>query len=259
MAKTKKSKSIKLLIVGDACEDVYVYGHCNRLAPEAPVPVFVADREKRSGGMALNVEANLSSLGADCTILHNQKKIEKTRYVEESTNHLFIRIDSDESDIKRINKKYLTKKYLSQYDAVVISDYNKGFLTEEDIETICYRHPLTFMDTKKSLGRWCKDCKWIKINENELEATKDHIKGLDHIFDEKLIVTLGEKGCCYNGMVYSVDKVEIKDLSGAGDTFLSGFVYQYLKDKDVEEAIKFANKCATIVVQQKGVNVVNGL
>jgi D-beta-D-heptose 7-phosphate kinase/D-beta-D-heptose 1-phosphate adenosyltransferase len=198
-------------------------------------------------------------LCADCTILHNQKKIEKTRYVEESTNHLFIRIDSDESDIKRINKKYLTKKYLSQYDAVVISDYNKGFLTEEDIETICYRHPLTFMDTKKSLGRWCKDCKWIKINENELEATKDHIKGLDHIFDEKLIVTLGEKGCCYNGMVYSVDKVEIKDLSGAGDTFLSGFVYQYLKDKDVEEAIKFANKCATIVVQQKGVNVVNGL
>jgi D-glycero-beta-D-manno-heptose-7-phosphate kinase len=259
MAKTKKNKSIKLLIVGDACEDVYVYGHCNRLAPEAPVPVFVADREKRSGGMALNVEANLSSLGADCTILHNQKKIEKTRYVEESTNHLFIRIDSDESDIKRINKKYLTKKYLSQYDAVVISDYNKGFLTEEDIETICYRHPLTFMDTKKSLGRWCKDCKWIKINENELDATKDHIKGLDHIFDEKLIVTLGEKGCCYNGMVYSVDKVEIKDLSGAGDTFLSGFVYQYLKDKDVEEAIKFANKCATIVVQQKGVNVVNGL
>ena len=250
---------MNILVVGDACEDVYVYGHCNRLAPEAPVPVFVADREKRSGGMALNVQANLTSLGADCSILHNKKKIEKTRYVEESTNHLFIRIDSDETDIKQIPRKYLTKKYLSQYDAIVISDYNKGFLSEEDIETICYRHPLTFMDTKKSLGRWCKDCKWIKINENELKATRDKIKGLDHIFDEKLIVTLGEKGCYYNGNTYSVGKVEIKDLSGAGDTFLAGFVYEYLKNRDVEDAIKFANKCATIVVQQKGVNVIDGL
>ena len=250
---------MKILIVGDACEDVYVYGHCDRLAPEAPVPVFVADREKRSGGMALNVHANLVSLGASCAILNNQKKIEKTRYVEESTNHLFIRIDSDETNIDRIKKEYLRKEYLSQYDAIVISDYNKGFLTEEDIETICYRHPLTFMDTKKSLGRWCKDCKWIKINENELRATRDDIEGLDHIFDEKLIVTLGEKGCYYNGSTYSVGKVEIKDLSGAGDTFLSGFVYEYLKSKDAEEAIKFANKCATIVVQQKGVNVISGL
>jgi len=208
--------------------------------------------------MALNVHANLSSLGVKSTILHNDKKIEKTRYVEEKTNHLFIRIDSDESNIDRIQKKYLTKEYLSQYDAVVISDYNKGFLTKGDIETICYRHPLTFMDTKKSLGRWCKDCKWIKINENELRATRSQIKDLEHIFDEKLIVTLGEKGCYYNGETYSVDKVEIKDLSGAGDTFLSGLVKKYLEDQDIEEAIKFANKCATIVVQQKGVNVVSG-
>ena len=250
---------MKVLVVGDACEDVYVYGHCSRLAPEAPVPVFVADREKRSGGMALNVQANLMSLGVDCTILHNKTKIEKTRYVEEKTNHLFIRIDSDETSIDRIKRKYLSKEYLSQYDAVVISDYDKGFLTEGDIETICYRHPLTFMDTKKSLGRWCKDCKWIKINENELAATRGDIEGLDHIFDEKLIVTLGERGCRYNGSTYSVDKVEIKDLSGAGDTFLSGLVNQYLKDRDIKEAIKFANKCATIVVQQKGVNVISGL
>jgi len=259
MENQKEHSLVNILVVGDACEDVYVYGHCNRLAPEAPVPVFVADREKRSGGMALNVQANLESLGAKCSILHNKKKIEKTRYVEESTNHLFIRIDSDETDIKQIPRKYLTKKYLSQYDAIVISDYNKGFLSEEDIETICYRHPLTFMDTKKSLGRWCKDCKWIKINENELKATRDKIKGLEHIFDEKLIVTLGEKGCFYNGNTYAVDKVEIKDLSGAGDTFLSGFVYEFLRSANVEDAIKFANKCATIVVQQKGVNVVDGL
>jgi D-glycero-beta-D-manno-heptose-7-phosphate kinase len=250
---------MRVLVIGDACEDIYVYGHCDRLAPEAPVPVFVKDKEKRNGGMALNVYENLRSLGVECDILHNKKHIEKTRYVEEKTNHIFMRIDSDESGIKRIDKKYLTKKHLSQYDAVIISDYNKGFLSEEDIETICYRHPLTFMDTKKPLGRWCKDCKWIKINEIEFEKTSTELLGLEHIFEEKLIVTLGDKGCSYNGKMYKVQKVEIKDLCGAGDTFLSGFVTKFLHTKDIDEALNFANKCATIVVQQKGVNVIDGV
>ena len=250
---------MKVLVVGDACEDVYVYGHCSRLAPEAPVPVFVKDKETRNGGMALNVFENLKSLGIECDILHNEKKIEKIRYVEEKTNHLFIRIDSDESKIKRIDRRFLTKKYLSQYDAVVISDYNKGYLTEEDIETICYRHPLTFMDTKKHLGRWCKDCKWIKINELEFEKTKTTLSGLEHIFEEKLIVTLGDKGCSYKDKIYEVKKVEIRDLCGAGDTFLAGFVSKYLISQDIDESLKFANQCATIVVQQKGVNVINGI
>lgn len=250
---------MKILVIGDACEDVYVYGHSNRLAPEAPVPVFLKSFEKRSGGMALNVFNNLKSLGASIEILHNEEKIEKIRYVDESTNHLFIRIDTDGNRTARIDQEYLTKEYLLNYDAIVISDYDKGFLTKEDIEKVCYRHPLTFMDTKKSLGRWCKDCKWIKINENEFERTRENISGLEHIFGEKLIVTMGERGCCYRGKMYPVERVGIKDLSGAGDTFLSGFIYKYLETTNVDKALKFANKCATIVVQQKGVNVVKGI
>jgi D-glycero-beta-D-manno-heptose-7-phosphate kinase len=248
---------VKVLVIGDACEDVYVYGHCSRLAPEAPVPVFVSDREKRSGGMALNVYANLQSMGVECDIIHNETKIKKVRYVEETTNHLFIRVDSGENDVQRVSDKLLSKKYLSQYDAVVISDYDKGFLTQEDIEKICYRHPFTFMDTKKSLGRWCKDCKWIKINEKEFTRTRKDLEGLEHIFDEKLIVTLGEKGCRFMDRTYTVGKVEIKDLAGAGDTFLSGFVASYIKTKNIDESLIFANKCATIVVQQKGVNLIH--
>mgnify|MGYP003628158021 CR=1 FL=1 len=250
---------MKVLVIGDSCEDVYVYGRSSRLAPEAPVPVFLKNYEKRSGGMALNVFNNIKSLGVECEVIHSTEKIEKIRYVDEATNHLFIRIDTDNNKTARINQKYLTKKYLSNYDAIVVSDYNKGFLTKEDIEKICYRHPLTFMDTKKSLGRWCKDCKWIKINENEFEKTRENISGLEHIFGEKLVVTMGERGCCYQNKTYSVDKVEIKDLSGAGDTFLSGFIYKYLNTGDVDKALKFANRCATIVVQQKGVNIVSGI
>tara|TARA_Y100001963_G_C6649644_1_gene385073 strand:- start:20 stop:772 length:753 start_codon:yes stop_codon:yes gene_type:complete len=247
---------MKVLVIGDACEDVYVYGKCNRLAPEAPVPVFIKTHEKRNGGMALNVFNNLKALGVECEILHNNENIEKTRYVDTQTNHIFIRIDSDENNIQRIDKKFLTREFLSQHHAVVISDYNKGFLAEEDIEKICFYHPLTFMDTKKKLGRWAEDCRWIKINEPEYEATKDLIQNRMYVFDEKLIVTLGSKGCKYKEEIYPVDKVEIKDLVGAGDTFLAGFVSKYLENKDVDESLKFANDCATIVVQQKGVNIV---
>jgi len=247
---------MRALVVGDACEDVYVYGHSARLAPEAPVPVFLKDYEKRSGGMALNVYNNLKSLGVECDVLHNIEKIEKIRYVDEKTNHLFIRVDTDDKKMERIDPKYLTKEYLKDYDAIVISDYNKGFLTEEDIEKACYNHPLSIMDTKKSLGRWCKGCTWIKINEEEYTNTQDAITNLDHIFRDRLIVTLSEKGCKFKEKTFPVKKVEIKDLSGAGDTFLAGFVAKFLETQEVEESIIFANECATQVVQQKGVNIV---
>ena len=250
---------MKVLVVGDACEDVYVYGTCSRLAPEAPVPVFVKKHSKSTGGMALNVYNNIKSLGVDCEIIHNKAEIQKTRYVDDSSNHLFIRIDSDESLVDRIEKKYLRKKFLLEYDAIVISDYDKGFLTKEDIEKICYYHPLTFMDTKKKLGRWSEDCKWIKINSVEYENTKQLISDRMYIYDERLVVTMGSDGCRYKDKTYPVNKVEIKDLSGAGDTFLAGFATKYLKTNDVDQALKFANKCATIVVQQKGVNIVSAI
>ncbi len=247
---------MKVLVIGDACEDVYIYGDCSRLAPEAPIPVFVPQDKTTNGGMAMNVFANLKSLGTDCDILHNVEEITKTRYVDKKTNHIFLRVDTDDKKLKRIEENNLDKDFLNQYDAIVISDYNKGFLTEEDIEKICYNHPLTFMDTKKNLGRWAKDCTWIKINEEEYNKTFNKIANLGHIFDDKLIVTLSEKGCRYKGDIFPVEKVEIKDLSGAGDTFLASFVSDYLKNKNATQAIIFANECATQVVQKRGVNVI---
>ena len=213
----------KVLVIGDVCEDVYIYGKSSRLAPEAPVPVFVPCHEKRNGGMAKNVYNNLVSLGINCDIIHNVKEIQKIRYVDEKTNHIFIRVDTNESDIDRVKDYLIDKEFLSQYDAVVISDYNKGFLSEEDIE---------------------------------YHETCNNIMELEHIFDDKLVVTLSENGCRYKKKTYPVEKVEIKDLSGAGDTFLAAFVAEYMSSQNVEKSIIFANECATQVVQLKGVNIV---
>jgi len=189
-------------------------------------------------------------------ILHNFEEIKKSRYVDKKTHHIFLRVDTDDRKLQKIDEKYLRKSFLNKYGIIVISDYNKGFLSEKDIEKICYNHPLTFMDTKKKLGRWAKDCTWIKINEDEYNISREDIEEIRHIFTDKLIVTLSEKGALYKGEIFPVEKVEIKDLSGAGDTFLAGLVYNYSNTNDIRQAIKFANECATKVVQKRGVNVI---
>ena len=52
---------MKILVVGDSCEDVFIYGDCDRLAPAAPVPVFVESHRKSNKGMAGNVYENVVS------------------------------------------------------------------------------------------------------------------------------------------------------------------------------------------------------
>ena len=70
---------------------------------------------------------------------------------------------------------------------------------------------------------------------------------------EKMIITRSDEGCEYNYKLYPVEKVNIKDVSGAGDTFVSGLVCEFIRTKDIILAIKFAQECATKVVQKKGV------
>jgi len=244
---------VKVLVIGDSCKDVHVYGECSRMCPDAPVPVFIPRTQKENKGMAGNVYENLVSLGSECVIVTNQNEIIKTRYVEKKTNHMIIRIDSGEEKIEKINNLHLID--FDDYDAVVVSDYDKGFLTENDIRYIAGAHSLVFLDTKKLLGDWVHNIEFIKINEIEYNKTKHLIENKDWM-KKKLIITVGPKGCRYREKIYPVSKVEIKDLSGAGDSFLAGFVYHYIKNKKIGDSIRFANECATKVVQQKGVNVI---
>ncbi len=86
---------MKILVIGDSCKDVFIYGKANRLCPEAPVPVFIPQRKTETGGMAANVYENIESLGVEVDLVTNSEVITKTRYVEEKTDHQIIRVDSD--------------------------------------------------------------------------------------------------------------------------------------------------------------------
>lgn len=250
-------KKPKILVVGDSCMDVYVYGKCLRMCPDAPVPVMVPTETITYPGMAGNVVRNIEALGAEITTLTNKEQIHKTRYVDSKTNHMFIRVDTGEEQIARV--KDLDKINFKAFDAIVISDYCKGFLEEEDIAYIAensdWEHTTTFLDTKKIINNIFVDkINYIKINESEFAKCRGHIS--QKVLD-KTIVTISSQGCIHDGKVYPVQKVDVKDNTGAGDTFLSGLAVKYCQTHDIIKAINYANKCATYVVQRKGTTIVN--
>jgi len=253
---------MNVLVIGDSCEDIFIYGDIERISPEAPVPVFKPTHTEKNDGMAKNVANNVESLDMSIFTTTNGSSIVKKRYVENRSGQMVLRVDEhdycDRIKIKKLqgitNNKFTSYSLtgnVDKIDAIIISDYCKGFLEESDIEHICKYNKNVFVDTKKKLGEWIKDADYIKINE--LEYKKNHELLSDDGFKDKLIVTLGSKGCRYNGKEFPVKEVPVKDVSGAGDTFLAGLVRGYLDTNNIESAIEFAQKCTTYVVQQHGV------
>ena len=239
----------KILVIGDSSRDVFVYCDALRLCPDVPVPVLNIKDQSENPGMAKNVQRNIQSLIRECDILTNDNwyEITKTRYVHESSNHTFFRVDTTQK-VPHIDLSLIDY----DYEIIVISDYDKGFLSEEDIKIICSNHSNVFIDTKKILGPWANSAKFIKINDFEYKNSKEQIT--DEL-KNKIIHTMGSDGCEYQGVKYSVKKAEVKDVSGAGDSFMAALVVKYFETQNIVESIKFANQCASKVVKQKGVSI----
>ena len=86
---------MRVLLIGDSCTDVYVYGDVKRLNPEAPVPILEPKREDTNRGMAWNVYNNLLAFNLDVYMLTNDEKILKTRYIDEKSNQQILRVDEE--------------------------------------------------------------------------------------------------------------------------------------------------------------------
>ena len=231
---------MKVLLLGDSCEDEYIYGRCNRISPEAPVPVLDYAKIKTTSGMAGNVCLNLQAFGLDITFLTNNEQLVKTRFIDEKSNQQILRVDNEEK-IKPLMIPVMT----DSFDAVVISDYNKGYLTIEKIFEIVESSSCpVFIDSKKSILPNSPNC-FIKINDVEYEKLDDY--NIDN-----LIVTKGSKGCIYNNTLYPAEKVNVYDVVGAGDTFLAALVYGYITTNNIDESLMLGNRAAAIAVQQLG-------
>tara|TARA_B100000927_G_scaffold267723_1_gene242024 strand:+ start:53 stop:790 length:738 start_codon:yes stop_codon:yes gene_type:complete len=231
---------MKVLLLGDSCEDEYIYGRCTRISPEAPVPILDYAKIKTTSGMAGNVCLNLQVFDIDITFLTNKEQLVKTRFIDEKSNQQILRVDNEEK-IKPLVIPVIT----DSFDAVVISDYNKGYLTTEKIFEIVESSTCpVFIDSKKTILPNKPNC-FIKINDVEYEK-------LDDYNIENLIVTKGSEGCIYKQTLYPAEKVNVYDVVGAGDTFLAALVYGYITTNNIDESLMMGNRAAAIAVQQPG-------
>jgi D-beta-D-heptose 7-phosphate kinase/D-beta-D-heptose 1-phosphate adenosyltransferase len=248
LATIQQQTSFNVLLIGDSCIDEYKIGTVDRLSPEAPVPVIKIVDSYTIPGMASNVYSNLLALGVEPDFITNDAIIKKTRYIDKRSGQHLLRVD-DESDVVPWSGR-IHLGPIGSYDAIVISDYNKGFLTYEHIENIigAVSCPV-FIDTKKQdLSRF--SASWVYVKINELEYKNRFSVPMN------LIVTLGDKGamlrtgCCDE--LFETKEVEVMDVCGAGDTFLAALTAQYLFTKDIGKSILFANVAAGLTVQHRG-------
>jgi D-beta-D-heptose 7-phosphate kinase/D-beta-D-heptose 1-phosphate adenosyltransferase len=242
---TQLLKPFKILVVGDSCVDTYYYGTVDRISPEAPVPIFKPTRQEEKAGMGANVARNLQAFNCNVMFVYDELNVcNKKRFICERSKQHLLRVDSD-STARAIS----IEGDLKEFDAVVISDYNKGAITDELILDLQerFKRPI-FLDTKKTdLAKFNKCI--VKINA--LEYSKLTSKC------DKLIVTRGGEGAEYNGKLWKTPAVEVVDVCGAGDTFLAALCWAYLSSDNLNLAINFANACASIAVQHTGAYVLN--
>ncbi|MDO8659562.1 MAG: PfkB family carbohydrate kinase [Candidatus Parcubacteria bacterium] len=271
---------MNVLVVGDPVIDKYTWGNINRMSPEDDsVPVFdVHSEEVRLGG-ALNVACNLKSLHRENDIFiaapmsiwtvdelqfksistvvsavfsdcwtPSERELVKERLTALSTNKQIVRIDNRikfDSDVISIFEKEFDKTVIDYFDCIVISDYNKGIVTQHVVDRLKkFKGPI-FVDTKKkdlSIWKSFSDI-FLKINWNEFTVS-EHTNQI-----KNLIVTHGDKPVqlrkfgkqSQQFMVHSVKK---GDPVGCGDVFLAALVVNFMETNDIQGAIEFAIKAA---------------
>ena len=236
---TPPQRPFQILLIGDSCIDEYQYGTVDRISPEAPVPIFKYLRSEEKQGMVYNVRNNLENLGCHVTLLTRDPS-RKIRLIDSKSGHHITRIDRDVLAVPLDVINFSS----SDYDAIVISDYNKGTVTYGLVEDLIkdYTCPV-YVDTKKTdLKRF--EGAVVKINSLE--------KSLATSFPTELIVTQGKAGARYKGTVYPAPAIEVTDVCGAGDTFLASLVYFHLITGNLDLAIPLANKASAVTVQKLG-------
>ena len=305
----KKFKGLKVLVIGDIMVDEYLYGKCRRISPEAPVPIVeVAKREYRPGG-ASNVAKNLLCLGAEVSLagvigqdgigrlaleLFRKENIDtslivcdpcrpstlKTRII--AHNQQIARTDiekSQELEDGLFDKVCASmKNSIDKYDAIVISDYSKGFVSKKLLDFILplakKNKTVITVDPKVKNFYHYKSVSCITPNRKELsdvlgyevETDEQLVSGgksvLNDLSLDSLLVTLGEAGMCLylkNGETIKIPACArtVYDVTGAGDTVISVFTLALAAGMDFKNAAVLSNVAAGEVVAMFGTSAIS--
>ncbi len=295
-------KNRNILVIGDIILDHYIWGRVSRISPEAPVPVVEVTRESFLLGGAANVAHNIVSLGGRASVIgingqdiagealmniliqrgvncdgiftENRPTTVKTRVI--AHNQQVVRFDRE--DRKYVDGKILKgilgyiNSVLFHYDAVIVSDYQKGMISQELIRDIVKKakpkEMFIAVDPKVGHFDFYKGVSLITPNvmeassgsnieirddETLLRAGRSLMKKLSC---KAVLITRGEQGMSLfeKNKVTHIPTVarKVYDVTGAGDTVISAFTLACASGTNMEEAAVIANHAAGIVVGEVG-------
>lgn len=299
-----------ILVAGDIMLDTYHFGKVKRISPEAPVPVFLeTGKTMQVPGGAANVAVNLTAIGIKteiCSVVgcdkngdmlldllkdkgvgtenvyRNSKSFttNKLRYIGQNNQQL-LRVDTE--DIKEIGLRQIeeilrnVKKNIKAYGLILLSDYKKGFLSEEitqefiqigkvnqipalidvkDNNYIKYRNAFLLKPNRKEL----QELTGMAV-ETEQEIMKASCRLCQQTSCMYVLTTLGADGMLLVGADGTVKQAksvakEVYDVTGAGDTSLAYLAAGILSGKRVTDAMDLANYAAGIQVSKMGTSIV---
>ena len=300
----------KILVAGDIMLDTYRFGKVERISPEAPVPVFLeTGRGRQTPGGAANAAVNLAAIGIGTDIfstvgcdengeilgkLLKEKNVgtqfifrdsgstttNKLRYIGQN-NQQILRIDTeDTTDIPACLVRNMLediRKKAGEYGLILLSDYKKGFLTEEIAQQLIAlgneNQIPVLVDVKDTDYRKYRNAFLLKPNRQELRGimgmavgSMEEIKEASCRLCQKaactyVLTTLGADGMLLvdgEGMIMQAESMakEVYDVTGAGDTSIAYLAAGLLFGKGITEAVKIANYAAGVQVSKVGTSIV---
>jgi D-beta-D-heptose 7-phosphate kinase/D-beta-D-heptose 1-phosphate adenosyltransferase len=277
----------QIIIIGDVMLDINKTSEIKRKAPEADIPIYnILDVNYILGG-ASNVALNLKNLETNIEVISvigddiygnkikeifDFNKIKYKLFIDKERkttqkNRIFVndklnvRYDNESthdisSSIENEIISYITNKNdTNNINAIIISDYDKGVITENLSQIIINyaneNNIPTFVDPKLKNYTKYKNCFLFKPNQNEAETISGE-KNIDKIFHfikdkiacKNILMTRGKEGMILNNINNKIEHdsiINLIDVTGAGDVVLSVLVYCYLKDGDLFKACKVSN------------------
>jgi D-beta-D-heptose 7-phosphate kinase/D-beta-D-heptose 1-phosphate adenosyltransferase len=295
---------VKVLVIGDVMLDRYCWGSVRRISPEAPVPVVTLNQTTLVAGGAANVAANVAGLGATpflvgivgtdaeaeilSAVLANvdvspkflipikkRQTTVKTRIIAHQQQ--VVRLDQEntkplsQQDVEVVLKRI--EKIWDEIEIVIISDYAKGFLTEEFLArliiTANQNRKIVLVDPKGQNYSKYKGAALLTPNQSEaavackLEEDEQNIvekagnKLLVEIKAKSVLITQGENGMTLFQKGQKSIKIKaaarkVYDITGAGDTVISCLAVALAAGADLVKAAKISNIAAGAVVEYIG-------
>lgn len=299
---TAKFPGLRLLVVGDLMLDHWVWGSVSRISPEAPIPVVDVQRNSYTPGGAANVVSNLKALGAQVDLLGVIGADDAGRRLRNllrrqgiGVDGLFVqrrrptslktRIIAHSQQVVRADVEHrvavdggLWSQMLewlsgarSQYDAVLLSDYNKGMFWNGRVREMVARLeglPTIAGPKPENLDQF-RGAEMVTLNALEAKVASGHDafieEGLERagadllarVGGRAVLITRGERGMALFEQGRTMRTVpalasQVYDVSGAGDTVLSVVGLARAVGVEPEEAMRLASHAAAVVVRKVG-------